>query len=83
MLQQLLDEIRSGGVLESKALAARLHTTPEMVDALLEHLQRTGYLRPYSARDDGCQGCALQPGCAAQGETGLRLWILDESFSPP
>ena len=40
MLEQLLKEIRAGGTLETGKLAARLGTTPQLIEAMLEHLQR-------------------------------------------
>ncbi len=76
MLQQLLQEIRAGSVLETNTLAARLNTTPQMVAALLDHLQRAGYLRPYAACGDGCQGCVLKTDCAGPDKTEPRLWTL-------
>ena len=54
MLEKLLEEIRRGGTLETGALAKKLGTTPQMVQVLLEHLQRTGHISPYQ----GCQGAA-------------------------
>jgi hypothetical protein len=76
MLQQLLQEIRAGSVLENQTLAVRLNTTPQMVAALLEHLQRAGYLRPYADCGDGCQGCALKTDCAGPDKAAPRLWTL-------
>jgi hypothetical protein len=75
MLEQLLKEIYSGGTLEANQLAAKLGTTPKMVEALLEHLQRAGHIRPYTACTDGCVGCGLKDGCrpASKAES-LRLW---------
>jgi hypothetical protein len=78
MLQQLLQEIRAGNTLEINVLATRLNTTPQMVTTLLEHLQRAGYLRPYAACGDGCQGCGLKTDCAGPGKTEPRLWTLAE-----
>ena len=75
MLEKLLSEIRSGGTLEVGVLAARLQTTPQMVEALLEHLQRAGYIRPYQTCGDGCGGCSLKSECSpAQHSDSLRLW---------
>ena len=75
MLKKLLNEIRSGGTLEANQLAAKLGTTPKMVEALLEHLQRMGHIRPYESCGDGCAGCGLKDGChAPQKIETLRLW---------
>jgi hypothetical protein len=72
MLQQLLKEIRTGGTLETHALAKRLGTTPQIVRAMLEHLDRLGLVEAYADCSDGCRGCDLSPSCGhtAQG----RLW---------
>lgn len=79
MLERLLSEIRSGGALEVGALAKRLDASPQLVEAMLEHLQRAGYIRPYPARErgcgEGCQGCILQAQCnCPQRDTSLKLW---------
>jgi len=75
MLEKLLNEIRSGGTLEASQLALKLGTTPKMVEALLEHLQRAGHIRAYAACSDGCAGCGLKDGCSApQKAESLRLW---------
>ncbi len=73
MLKQLINEIRAGGTLETRALAARLGTTPQLVEAMLEHLQRSGLIQAYSACSDGCQGCNLQDACRKTPGT-IRLW---------
>ncbi len=75
MLEELLTEIRAGGTLEVNALAERLGATPGLVAAMLEHLQRTGHLRPYQTCDLGCSGCSLKDACRARDQSGgLRLW---------
>ena len=74
MLEELMKEIRNGGTLETHALATRLGTTPAMVQAMLEHLQRLGYIQSYAeACSDGCTGCSLA--CDAETRSGkIRLW---------
>lgn len=75
MLENLLTEIRAGGTLEVNALAERLGATPGLVAAMLEHLQRTGYLRPYRTCGEACSGCSLKDACRAGDQAGgLRLW---------
>ena len=73
MLEQLLTEIRRGGPLEVNALAARLNTSPRLVAAMLEHLERSGVLSAYLGCADGCQGCGLKDTCGAP-TGGARLW---------
>jgi DNA-binding Lrp family transcriptional regulator len=63
MLERLLAEIRLGGTLETGALALRLGTSPAMVKAMLDHLQRRGYIQPYQAALDACRGCSLRRAC--------------------
>ncbi len=73
MLKQLIKEIRAGGTLEVGAFAARLGTTPQLVEAMLEHLQRSGLIEAYASCNDGCLGCNLQDACEKTPGT-LRLW---------
>ena len=74
MLEQLLTEIRRGGTLEVGALAARLDTSPRLVQAMLEHLERSGLLSAYLGCADGCQGCSLKGSCDPSRSSGVRLW---------
>ncbi len=72
MLEQLLKAIRAGGALDAAQLAARLNTTPELVRAMLEHLQRIGLLSDASAcAGSGCEGCSLSGNCRP---AALRVW---------
>lgn len=74
MLEQLVKEIRAGGTLETGALAARLGTTPQLIEAMLDHLQRTGLIQTYVNCVDGCLGCSLQDSCKRPGPGAIRLW---------
>ena len=75
MLEKLLEAIRSGGTFENGALATRLGTSPEMVEAMLEHLQRIGYLQPYQACHESCGGCSLKSACQSTAQAdSVRLW---------
>ncbi len=74
MLQELLNEIQSGGTLEPGILADHLGTTPEMVMMMLEHLERLGKLHalpPCHTR--ACEGCSLSELCLPGG-TSARVW---------
>lgn len=73
MLERLVNEIRAGGTLETGALAARLGTTPQLIEAMLEHLQRSGLIQAYAGCSDGCLGCSLQDACKKAPGT-IRLW---------
>ena len=73
MLEKLVRQIQIGGTLETGDLAARLGASPQLVQAMLEHLQRTGLIRQYMNCDDrGCQGCGLRSSCS--GSASVRLW---------
>ncbi len=72
MLERLLGEIREGGTLETGVLAMRLGTSPQLVAALLEHLQRLGLIADFKDCSAGCGGCSLQDACSAPPP--LRLW---------
>jgi hypothetical protein len=76
MLEQLVNEIRAGGTLETGALAARLGTTPQLIEAMLEHLQRSGLIQAYVNCNDGCLGCSLQDTyvCKKPDQGAIRLW---------
>ncbi len=84
MLEKLLAEIRSGGTFETGELASRLGTTPELLSAMLEHLQRSGQLQPFNTCSDTCAECSLSNACRspqpgnASGQT-LRLFTLTEA----
>jgi len=74
MLEQLVNEIRAGGTLETGALAARFGTTPQLIEAMLEHLQRSGLIQAYVNCSDGCRGCSLQDACRKPDQSTIRLW---------
>lgn len=75
MLEKLLEEIRSGGTFETGVLAAKLGTTPALVEAMLDHLMRAGQLRPYETCGEACGGCNLKQMCqSARRKDGVRLW---------
>lgn len=75
MLEQLLAEIRAGGTFETSTLAAKLGTSPAMVEAMLDHLQRLGRLQPYQSCGDGCSGCGLKRACRSKARAdGVKLW---------
>jgi FeoC like transcriptional regulator len=74
MLEKLLNEIRAGGTLETGTLATRLGTTPQLIEAMLGHLQRSGLIQAYVDCGDGCQGCSLQDACNKPDQSTIRLW---------
>jgi hypothetical protein len=74
MLEQLILEIRAGGTLETRSLAERLGITPQMIEAMLGHLQRNGLIQAYTVCDSGCLGCNLKDDCQKQAPGNIRLW---------
>ena len=74
MLEQLVREIRSGGTLEVNSLAARLKTSPQVVAAMLDHLQRSGLISAYINCGEGCRGCSLSETCHTQAGPTVKLW---------
>jgi hypothetical protein len=74
-LEKLPAEIRSGGIFETGVLAARLGTTPELVETMLEHFQHSGHFRPYQVCGDACGGYSLKKECKTAHQTDVvRLW---------
>ena len=74
MLEKLLQEIRAGGTLETRTLAARLGTSPQLIEAMLEHLQRSGLIQDYVNCGDGCLGCSVRDACNKQAQGAIHLW---------
>lgn len=74
MLEKLLQEIRAGGTLETTALAIRLGTSPQLIEAMLEHLQRSGLIQDYVNCVDGCLGCSVRDACNKQAQGAIHLW---------
>ena len=73
MLERLVMEIQNGGTFETGMLAARLGVSPQLVQAMLEHLQRSGLIHPYINCDRvDCQGCGLHDACGSPAL--VRLW---------
>jgi hypothetical protein len=71
MLDKLLDIIKEGGVRDIASLAEQLESTPELVKAMLAHLERMGYLQAIENCGDGCDGCSLKSACEKVGTTPL------------
>jgi hypothetical protein len=74
MLEKLVEEIRAGGTVEIRELAIRLGTTPQLVEVMLEHLQRSGLIQAYVNCSDGCLGCSLKNSCGKPAAGTVRLW---------
>lgn len=78
MIEQLLNEIKKGDTTSPVTLAKRLHTTPQMVEAMLATLERMGYLRAIKqeCHDSTCVGCPVSGYCNSN-QLQPRVFILD------
>lgn len=75
MLDELLHLLRGGGTHRVGDLARKLDTTPEMVEFVLEDLERMGYLRRVGGACEGrCSTCPMAGLCAAG--SGGQIWTL-------
>ena len=78
MLEQLLNEIKKGNTTSPVALAERLKTTPEMVQAMLETLEKMGYLREISTDCDdvACGSCPVAGYCSSETKKQPRILVI-------
>ncbi len=74
MLERLLLELEGSQSMSVERLAARLETTPALIQMMLEHLARQGRVEALEFCEAGCQGCPLGSLCGA--EKRQRLWQL-------
>lgn len=76
MLNELLTLLHEGGTHRVTDLAQVLDTTPELVEAMLEDLNRMGYIKSVRAScSEKCASCPLADSCAA-GTGGEQIWTL-------
>ncbi len=80
MLEQLLNEIRKGTTTSPIILAERLGTTPEMVEAMLNTLEKMGYLRSISGecKDGTCGGCPVAGFCTSDQRAQPKVRVLED-----
>ena len=71
MLDKLLEVIKEGGVRDITSLAEQLESTPELVKAMLAHLERMGYLQAVESCGEGCAGCSWKSACGKVGTAPL------------
>jgi hypothetical protein len=72
LLEELMVRVRRGGTLETGRLATELNASVEMIEAMLEHLQRQELISEYIRCTDGCDACGLRAGCSVAPQ--MRLW---------
>lgn len=66
MLEKLLHEIKSGKTHSIDELAVKLSTTPAMIQALLDHLQKLNLIRQYQSCGDSCSACSAKNLCNSE-----------------
>lgn len=79
MLEKLLALLKDPRPHSLADLAHELDTTPEMVTAMLEALERMGYVRQVAGCSPGgtaCTSCPMKHSCTPAGPT--RIWTLVE-----
>jgi hypothetical protein len=77
VLEHLLELLQEGRTRRVVDLAGELETTPQLVQAMLEELERMGRLVKVDGQcADRCGSCPWAPGCAA-GNRGA-VWSLVE-----
>lgn len=75
MLFKLLELLSSDRTRSLDDLARTLNTTPEMVIAMLQELERMGYVRKVDLGcNEHCESCAHNAACV-RGSTG-SVWIV-------
>ena len=74
MLAQLVDKLEAGGTVDTAALSAELGASPALLEAMLEHLGRLGFIRPYIRPAEACGDCGFKASCGSRFDGGVRLW---------
>ncbi len=78
MLEQLLRELAAGSPRHLDELAAEWGVTPQLLTAMLEDLERMGYVKTIRAScGTACAGCPYHGLCQLVG--GGRIWTLTEA----
>jgi DNA-binding IclR family transcriptional regulator len=74
MLERLLKRVQAGGTLEVTALAGELDTSPAMIEAMLEHLEREGAVQLCARSRPACSACGLGATCGITPGEQMRVW---------
>lgn len=77
MLRELMRLVEEEGVGKVDDLARRLHTSPALVRAMLDTLERQGKVRPLApgcGLDTACSACPLQGVCGSPSASPARVW---------
>jgi len=73
MFDKLMMILKRGGTVTLDQMARELGTSPEVVDGMIDHMTRQGWLRAMSAScDTMCSACMFARDCT-RAENG-RVW---------
>ncbi|HUV74265.1 MAG TPA: FeoC-like transcriptional regulator [Anaerolineae bacterium] len=77
MLERLLVILGQSGAVSYGDLARGLGVDQELVQQMVEHLARLGYLRPVAGScGEGCKACPVEDHCLSGGSD--QIWTLTE-----
>ena len=78
MLEKLLEELRTNGLSSTASLAEKLGTTPQLVTAMLDQLERMNYLRTIkeSCERGACGSCAVNGYCTTNEGEKAKVRVL-------
>ena len=78
MLEKLLTLLQDSQTYSLSHLAHALDTSPEMIETMLQALERMGYVRQVTGCDSSCQGCTMKTSCTPA--SAARIWALVEHY---
>ena len=74
MFDKLLVLLKRGGTLTLDQMARELDTTPEVVNGMVDHMARQGWLHAMSAScDSACSACLFARDCVRTDQQ--RIWL--------
>lgn len=80
MLEKLIQLLKEGGALRLSDLADQLGVSQPLVEQMIEHLVRAGYLKQVEGCSEGhCTGCSLKRTCKAPS---VRTWAYTGKSRP-
>ena len=86
MLEKLLLEIQNGETTSPIVLAKKMGTSPAMVRAMLETLERQGFLRGINPQCDpkkSCESCSLANLCSSGSGSIAKIYLENEKGEIP
>jgi hypothetical protein len=77
MFDKLMSMLKRGGTVTVAEMARELDTTPEVVTGMIDHMTRTGQLRPMKVSCDlACNQCLLVRDCHKPQRS--RVWQVSD-----